>query len=61
MTDNAAPVQVEWDYTEHASHYDKRADYSYDAIQELLTTIDCTPGTLVADLAQAQVSSPRSY
>jgi ubiquinone/menaquinone biosynthesis C-methylase UbiE len=50
MTDNAAPIQLEWDYTEHASHYDKRADYSYEAIQELLTTIGCTPGTLVADL-----------
>lgn len=48
--DTAATAQLDWDYTEHASHYDKRADYSYDAILELLTAIDCPPGTLVADL-----------
>lgn len=50
MSKDAGSVPLEWDYTEHASHYDKRADYSYDAIQELLTTIGCIPGTLVADV-----------
>ena len=42
--------KVNWDYTEHAAHYDKRADYSYDAIQELLTATGCTPQTPVAEV-----------
>jgi hypothetical protein len=49
MTDNTPP-QVSWDYTEHASHYDKRADYSYDAIRDLVIAIGCVPGKPVADM-----------
>ena len=42
--------KVSWDYTEHASHYDKRADYSGDAIKNLLKAIGCAPSRPVADL-----------
>ena len=42
--------KVTWDYTEHASHYDKRADYSSDAIEDLLKAIDCSPSRPVADI-----------
>jgi ubiquinone/menaquinone biosynthesis C-methylase UbiE len=42
--------KVEWDYTEHASHYDKRADYSYEAITELLNATGCKPKTNVAEV-----------
>ena len=42
--------KVTWDYTEHASHYDKRADYSSDAIKNLLKAIDCIPSRPVADI-----------
>jgi ubiquinone/menaquinone biosynthesis C-methylase UbiE len=42
--------KVTWDYTDHASHYDKRADYSRDAIDNLLKTIGCTPSRPVADI-----------
>jgi len=45
-----ATPRVDWDYTAHASHYDKRADYSADAIGELLTTIACTPSRPVAEI-----------
>jgi ubiquinone/menaquinone biosynthesis C-methylase UbiE len=49
MTNMTKP-KVDWDYTEHASHYDKRADYSYDAIRDLLTATGCTSQTPVADI-----------
>ncbi len=47
---NTTSPRVDWDYTEHASHYDKRADYSYDAIKDLLTATGCMPQTLVAEI-----------
>jgi ubiquinone/menaquinone biosynthesis C-methylase UbiE len=50
MTVTSARKKVEWDYTEHASHYDKRADYSYDAINELLKATGCKPNTMVAEV-----------
>jgi ubiquinone/menaquinone biosynthesis C-methylase UbiE len=50
MSGNALSPKVSWDYTEHASHYDKRADYSYAAIKELVAAIGCGPGTPVADV-----------
>jgi SAM-dependent methyltransferase len=49
MTNTTSP-RVDWDYTEHASHYDKRADYSYDAIKDLLTATGCMPQRLVAEI-----------
>ena len=49
MKTSTAP-KVEWDYTEHAAHYDKRADYSHDAIRDLLTSIGCTPDKPVAEV-----------
>lgn len=42
--------KVSWDYTEHASHYDKRADYSCNAIKKLLNAIGCAPSKSVADI-----------
>jgi ubiquinone/menaquinone biosynthesis C-methylase UbiE len=49
VTGTSAP-KVNWDYTEHAAHYDKRADYSCDAIKKLLKAIGCAPSTPVADI-----------
>jgi ubiquinone/menaquinone biosynthesis C-methylase UbiE len=50
MTATTSPIQVSWDYTEHASHYDKRADYSYEAITDLVTAMGCAPEKPVADI-----------
>jgi len=50
MNSSATAVKVTWDYTEHASHYDKRADYSDQAIVELLRAIECTPAIPVAEV-----------
>jgi len=50
MTTNSASPKVSWDYTEHAAHYGKRADYSYDTITRLLQEIGCTPSTSVAEI-----------
>ncbi len=49
---SSAPVEhkVTWDYTEHATHYDKRADYSSDAITNLLRTIGCDRSKSVAEI-----------
>ncbi|MFN0116874.1 MAG: class I SAM-dependent methyltransferase [Elusimicrobiota bacterium] len=41
---------LEWDYTNLASSYDKRADYSDQAIENVLESIEIKPGTLVADI-----------
>jgi ubiquinone/menaquinone biosynthesis C-methylase UbiE len=41
---------VKWDYTDRAEHYDKRADYSKEAVQALLKQIGATPGKQVADI-----------
>ena len=46
----AARHKVSWDYTEHAAHYDKRADYSKTAIDQLVAATGCTPATPVADI-----------
>jgi ubiquinone/menaquinone biosynthesis C-methylase UbiE len=43
-------MKVSWDYTEHATHYDKRADYSQTAISALLKATQCLPGTAVAEV-----------
>jgi len=50
MGASPAPSKVTWDYTEHASHYDKRADYSSDAIENLLKAIGCNASRAVADI-----------
>ena len=41
---------VNWDYTQHATHYDKRADYSEKAIDKLVEITACSPMKLVADI-----------
>jgi ubiquinone/menaquinone biosynthesis C-methylase UbiE len=50
MSASAPSPKVTWDYTEHATHYDKRADYSGDAIENLLKAICCIPSRPVADI-----------
>jgi ubiquinone/menaquinone biosynthesis C-methylase UbiE len=50
MIKSTSAPKVEWDYTQHASHYDKRADYSDEAIDELLRTIGCTASKPVAEI-----------
>jgi ubiquinone/menaquinone biosynthesis C-methylase UbiE len=50
MDGTISAPKVDWDYTAHAALYDERADYSRDAIGELLGTIGCTPGKPVADI-----------
>jgi ubiquinone/menaquinone biosynthesis C-methylase UbiE len=50
MNATTSEAKVNWDYTEHASHYDKRADYAYDAITDLVTATGCVPGKPVADI-----------
>lgn len=50
MVNSTSQPKVTWDYTEHASHYDKRADYSHDAIKNLLKAIGCTPSKPVAEI-----------
>jgi ubiquinone/menaquinone biosynthesis C-methylase UbiE len=50
MITTTFPPKVNWDYTEHASHYDKRADYYSDAIKDLLKAIGCAPSRSVADI-----------
>jgi ubiquinone/menaquinone biosynthesis C-methylase UbiE len=50
MVTSTPSPKVNWDYTEHASHYDKRADYSPDAIESLLKAIGCVPPRPVADI-----------
>jgi len=43
-------LKVTWDYTEHAAHYDQRADYSYEAIGHLLRSTACVSGKPIADI-----------
>lgn len=50
MAQSSLRAEVNWDYTEHASHYDKRADYAASAITDLLQAIGCTPPRNVADV-----------
>jgi ubiquinone/menaquinone biosynthesis C-methylase UbiE len=50
MNNKITHPQVSWDYTEHAAHYDKRADYSEAAIKELIDFTGCTPLKSVADI-----------
>ena len=50
MVTSTSIPKVSWDYTEHASHYDKRADYCSDAIKNLLKAIGCAPSRPVADI-----------
>ncbi len=48
--ETTARADVSWDYTDHAAHYDKRADYSEAAIVELIRLTGCAPGKPVADI-----------
>lgn len=43
-------VKVEWNYTEHAQHYDKRADYSELAVSKLIAMTECQKDKLTADI-----------
>jgi ubiquinone/menaquinone biosynthesis C-methylase UbiE len=43
-------MKVAWDYSERAHTYDKRADYSVGAINELITSVKATGELPVADI-----------
>jgi ubiquinone/menaquinone biosynthesis C-methylase UbiE len=43
-------TNIGWDYTTHAQHYDKRADYSQEAIDSLISQTFCVPGQIIADI-----------
>lgn len=43
-------VAVDWDYTDRAASYDKRADYNPDALQDLFNKLGLRVGDKVADL-----------
>ena len=43
-------METEWDYTERASTYDKRADYSEECVKELLHVIGLRESDVVADI-----------
>jgi ubiquinone/menaquinone biosynthesis C-methylase UbiE len=43
-------VKVDWDYSSFAANYDKRADYSPDALDRLASDIGLRPGGRIADL-----------
>ena len=50
MNKSSNSLAVAWDYTDHASHYDKRADYSQEAIDGLLKATHCDASTPVAEV-----------
>jgi ubiquinone/menaquinone biosynthesis C-methylase UbiE len=50
MISNVFASKITWDYTDHASYYDKRADYSREAIKKLLARMNCVPSKPVADI-----------
>ena len=43
-------MKTEWDYTDRAHTYDKRADYSNKAIEKLLKKTECSEGKTVCDI-----------
>lgn len=43
-------MKTEWDYTDRAHTYDKRANYSDPAIQRLLDETGCSAGKPIADI-----------
>lgn len=43
-------MNVTWDYTDLAAHYDKRADYSEAALEQLFLAAALRPGAPVADI-----------
>ena len=43
-------METQWDYTDRAHTYDRRADYSQTAIAKLLQETNCLPNKLVADI-----------
>ena len=43
-------MKTQWDYTDRAHTYDKRADYSGTAIAKLLQQTNCLPHKVVADI-----------
>lgn len=48
--DGGSGPAVTWDYTSHARHYDKRADYSAEALAELLQAMQCDAPCSVAEV-----------
>jgi ubiquinone/menaquinone biosynthesis C-methylase UbiE len=50
MAERFGLTTAKWDYTDRAEHYDKRADYSKEAVQTLLQKIGAVPWKPVADI-----------
>jgi ubiquinone/menaquinone biosynthesis C-methylase UbiE len=55
MTLSQAPIaegtiKVEWDYTDRAKHYDKRADYSEKVIDDIIAALGGVPDDAVGDV-----------
>jgi SAM-dependent methyltransferase len=50
MDGTVSAHRVDSNDTPHASHCDEHADYSRDAVGQLLSTIGCAPGKAVADI-----------
>ena len=44
-------MKTEWDYTERAHTYDKRADYNQKAVNKLLQKTGCSPDKPVVDIS----------
>ena len=49
-SNNNNNLSVDWNYTEHAKHYDKRADYSTIAICDLVKLTGCNTKSKIADI-----------
>jgi ubiquinone/menaquinone biosynthesis C-methylase UbiE len=43
-------LKTEWDYSDRAFTYDKRADYSHKAIEKIIDRTNCSPEDHVADI-----------
>ena len=50
MNNRTESAPVSWNYSEHAAHYDKRADYSEEGVRQLLSAMHCNAGDTVADI-----------
>src|ERR1051325_8174066 len=53
-------TKVDWDYSERAAHYDKRADYSKRALDTVFSRMGLKPSAKVADIGAgtAKLSRP---
>jgi ubiquinone/menaquinone biosynthesis C-methylase UbiE len=50
MRGSSRTTTIKWDYTDRAEHYDKRADYSKEAVEAVLQQIGAVPVKTVTDI-----------